>query len=127
VLQYAMLLTNVKQAPHTSYTSKNFDTRSSRVISRFVPAEEGRCDEEKESDSVRNTSSWEEEDEAEYEPAGQHLLLDIQYVDSGFLNSELRLANAMLDLVNQCGLTLLSYHCHKLEPTGVSCPCWRFA
>jgi S-adenosylmethionine decarboxylase proenzyme len=115
------VLTNGKQVPHTSYTSKNFDTRSSRVLSRFVQAEEGSCDEEKESDSVRNTSSWEEDDEVEHAPAGQHLLLDFQYVDSGFLNSERRLANAMLELVNQCGLTLLSYHCHTLEPTGVSC------
>jgi S-adenosylmethionine decarboxylase proenzyme len=115
------VLTNGKQVPQTSYTSKNFDTRSSRVLSRWVQAEEGSCDEEKESDSVRNSSSWEKDDKVQYEPAGQHLLLDFQYVDSGFLNSERRLANAMLDLVNQCGLTLLSYHCHTLEPTGVSC------
>eukprot|EP00538_Stauroneis_constricta_P000422 CAMPEP_0119568268 /NCGR_PEP_ID=MMETSP1352-20130426/38409_1 /TAXON_ID=265584 /ORGANISM="Stauroneis constricta, Strain CCMP1120" /LENGTH=947 /DNA_ID=CAMNT_0007617637 /DNA_START=95 /DNA_END=2938 /DNA_ORIENTATION=+ len=54
-------------------------------------------------------------------PAGQHLLMDIENVDSAFLNSEERLAVAMLDLVNQCGLTLLSYHCHKLTPTGVTC------
>jgi S-adenosylmethionine decarboxylase proenzyme len=117
------ILTNGKQVPQTSYTSKNFDTRSSRVLSRWVQKEEGSCDE----DYVQNTSSWEEDDddddddEVEHAPAGQHLLLDFQYVDSGFLNSELRLANAMLDLVNQCGLTLLSYHCHTLEPTGVSC------
>jgi S-adenosylmethionine decarboxylase proenzyme len=117
------VLTNGKQVPQTSYTSKNFDTRSSRVMSRWVLAEQGSCDKEKESDYVRSTSSREEEedDEVEHAPAGQHLLLDVQYVDSEFLNSELRLANAMLDLVNQCGLTLLSYHCHKLEPTGVSC------
>jgi hypothetical protein len=42
-------------------------------------------------------------------------------VDSDFLASEERLATAMLDLVNQCGLTLLSYHCHGLQPSGVSC------
>ncbi|OEU21352.1 S-adenosylmethionine decarboxylase, partial [Fragilariopsis cylindrus CCMP1102] len=52
---------------------------------------------------------------------GQHLLIDIENVDSAFLNSEERLANAMLDLINECGLTLLSYHCHKMVPMGVSC------
>jgi S-adenosylmethionine decarboxylase proenzyme len=54
-------------------------------------------------------------------PAGQHLLIDIENVDSAFLNDEERLAVAMLELVNECGLTLLSYHCHKLKPMGVSC------
>ena len=60
-------------------------------------------------------------DQEEHLPAGQHLLMDIQNVNAGFLDSEERLANAMLELVDQCGLTLLSYHCHKLKPSGVSC------
>jgi S-adenosylmethionine decarboxylase proenzyme len=63
----------------------------------------------------------EEEDEEEHLPAGQHLLIDIERVDSTFLNSEERLATAMLNLVVECGLTLLSYHCHGLHPSGVSC------
>jgi S-adenosylmethionine decarboxylase proenzyme len=54
-------------------------------------------------------------------PAGQHLLVDIQKVDYDFLASEERLATAMLDVVGECGLTLLSYHCHGLYPAGVSC------
>ena len=54
-------------------------------------------------------------------PAGQHLLMDIEKVDPTFLNDESRLARAMLELVDECGLTLLSYHCHKLRPAGVSC------
>ena len=60
-------------------------------------------------------------DEEEHLPAGQHLLIDIERVDAAFLNSEERLATAMLNLVNECGLTLLSYHCHSLLPSGVSC------
>lgn len=59
--------------------------------------------------------------EALHVPAGQHLLVDIKNVDGTFLNSELRLAQAMVDVVNQSKLTLLSYHCHKLIPLGVSC------
>lgn len=54
-------------------------------------------------------------------PAGQHLLVDIKDVDSNFLNSEERLATAMIELINESKLTLLSYHCHSLVPLGVSC------
>jgi S-adenosylmethionine decarboxylase proenzyme len=71
-----------------------------------------------------NVSSDDNEDDAEEEehlPAGQHLLVDIENVDSMFLNSEERLAHAMLKLIDECGLTLLSYHCHTMIPMGVSC------
>ena len=34
-------------------------------------------------------------------PAGQHLLVDVKDVDSEFLNSEERLASAMIDLTNE--------------------------
>lgn len=54
-------------------------------------------------------------------PSGQHLLVDLKGVDSEFLNSEQQLAEAMLDLVTESRLTLLSYHCHSLVPTGVAC------
>jgi S-adenosylmethionine decarboxylase proenzyme len=56
-----------------------------------------------------------------HEPAGQHLLVDMQNVDSEFLNSEILIAQAMVDIVSVSGLTMLSYHCHELQPTGVSC------
>mmetsp|Transcript_26461 Transcript_26461/g.49397 ORF Transcript_26461/g.49397 Transcript_26461/m.49397 type:complete len:761 (-) Transcript_26461:139-2421(-) len=56
-----------------------------------------------------------------HEPAGQHLLVDIKGIESDFLDSEERLAKAMVDTVNHAGLTMLSYHCHKLIPKGVSC------
>jgi len=54
-------------------------------------------------------------------PAGQHLLVDIKDVDANFLNSEERLANAVIEICNESKLTLLSYHCHSLVPVGVSC------
>ena len=60
-------------------------------------------------------------DEEQHLPAGQHLLVDIDGLDSSFLNSEARLATAMISLVDNSGLTLLSYHCHGLYPEGVSC------
>jgi S-adenosylmethionine decarboxylase proenzyme len=56
-----------------------------------------------------------------HEPAGQHLLVDIKGIEGDFLDSEERLARAMVDTVQHAGLTMLSYHCHKLIPKGVSC------
>lgn len=58
---------------------------------------------------------------SEHLPAGQHLLVDMEGIDSEFLNSEERLSKAMLEVVVESGLTLLSYHCHALIPSGVSC------
>ena len=58
---------------------------------------------------------------AEHRPSGQHLLVDIKGVDADFLNSEELLSQAMVDTVQESGLTLLSYHCHFLAPSGVSC------
>ncbi|EEC51790.1 predicted protein, partial [Phaeodactylum tricornutum CCAP 1055/1] len=57
----------------------------------------------------------------EHLPAGQHLLVDMEGVDGDFLNSEAQLSQAMVDTVKEAGLTMLSYHCHSLTPTGVSC------
>jgi len=61
------------------------------------------------------------DEEEEHLPAGQHLLVDIKNVEAAFLNSEERLAAAMVEVVTAGGLTLLSYHCHSLIPAGVSC------
>ena len=61
------------------------------------------------------------EEPEQHQPAGQHLLVDIKNVNAAFLNSEERLAHAMVEVVNGAKLTLLSYHCHSLEPAGVSC------
>jgi S-adenosylmethionine decarboxylase proenzyme len=63
----------------------------------------------------------ENDDNEEHLPAGQHLLIDIKNVDSKFLDSDVQLTKAMVDLVTQSELTLLSYHCHSLIPRGVSC------
>jgi S-adenosylmethionine decarboxylase proenzyme len=54
-------------------------------------------------------------------PAGQHLMVDISNVEAAFLNSESRLADAMVESVLSSGFTMLSYHCHSLLPAGVSC------
>ena len=137
-----------KPIPNTIYTSTNFETaRSSTINSRWVvteghetqqveaaPALNETCDAS--SDESCSTCSRgkdtnnaapvqatpeEDDDDEEHLPAGQHLLMDIRNVDSAFLASEERLATAMLDVVGDCGLTLLSYHCHGLQPSGVSC------
>ena len=124
-----------KPIPNTIYTSMNFDTaRSSSINSRWVVMEEG--EDKEDSDGVcKKTMSGKEECKAEsgkketveeidngpHYPAGQHLLMDIRNVEEAFLASEERLAKAMLTVVGDCGLTLLSYHCHGLTPSGVSC------
>jgi S-adenosylmethionine decarboxylase proenzyme len=120
-----------KEVPRTLYSSKNFDTaRSASINSRWVVTDvgheqcvdqpvDGTCEPAKPAAATGETA--EEGEEEQHFPSGEHLLIDIANVDSGFLNSEERLANAMLDLVNECGLTLLSYHCHSLTPMGVSC------
>ena len=130
-----------KPVPETVYTSMNFDTaRSSSINSRWVVVEETPRDKisdtcETDDGTCRNpaaavttdndiTVGGDDDDEEEEElhlPAGQHLLMDIRRVQPAFLASEERLAEAMLDVVNDCGLTLLSYHCHGLQPAGVSC------
>lgn len=124
------IMKNGEEPPRTTYTSKNFDTaRSASINSRFIVTEEGENSDELASqcrnpDSPSSESSPEaedEEDEEEHEPKGQHLLVDIANVDSAFLASEERLSIAMLELVKECGLTLLSYHCHGMKPSGVSC------
>jgi len=73
-------------------------------------------------DAVNSQQAAEQAREADqHRPAGQHLLVDIKGVDSEFLNSEELLSRAMVDTVLGSGLTLLSYHCHALVPSGVSC------
>jgi S-adenosylmethionine decarboxylase proenzyme len=83
------------------------------------------CAESEESSCSRgrdiHTSGHNSDADEEHLPAGQHLLIDMKDVSSGFLNSETRLASAMISLINESRLTLLSYHCHSLVPIGVSC------
>jgi S-adenosylmethionine decarboxylase proenzyme len=135
-----------RPVPQTVYTAMNFDTaRSATITSRFVvsayddtvdadrpdgaacPSESPTATTTKAAptgtptvpDGSSNSSNH--EDDEVHLPAGQHLLMDIRNVQSAFLASEERLASAMLDVVGSCGLTLLSYHCHGLQPNGVSC------
>ena len=72
-------------------------------------------------DHEDDDGTFQEEEEELHLPSGQHLLVDMKDVDSTFLNSEERLASAMVRLIEESKLTLLSYHCHSLVPVGVSC------
>jgi len=110
-----------RQVPHTIYTAKNFDTARSATSSSLLVR--GSENDDANNDEVCDGSApvANEADDGEHLPAGQHLLVDIEGVDGSFLNSEERLAFAMVEVVNQAELTLLSYHCHSMIPTGVSC------
>lgn len=122
-----------KVMPQTSYTSKNFDTaKTATSNSRWIITEQGRelcvhisddaCQTTNTSNETETNPTLEfYEDDELHMPKGQHLLIDIQNVNTAFLDSEERLAKAMLELVYECGLTLLSYHCHRMTPMGVSC------
>jgi S-adenosylmethionine decarboxylase proenzyme len=122
-----------KIVPETIYTTKNFDTRRSAVIvsqflqpsaeGEFAPKDDILVPAPQNSKLTWNDSEIEhyDKDDEEHLPAGQHLLVDIDGLDAAFLNSESRLATAMISMVDNSGLTLLSYHCHGLSPEGVSC------
>jgi len=126
-----------KFPPETLYTSKTFGTGSTASSqSRWIVTDAGtencvdlpehECPappsyDKNDSNIMDGDGDDDDDDDDEHLPAGQHLLLDIENVDRSFLNSEERLAHAMLELVGECGLTLLSYHCHKMVPMGVSC------
>jgi S-adenosylmethionine/arginine decarboxylase-like enzyme len=97
--------------------SKNFDTSRSSSSSVFAKSGEIVPSEEE-----TTCSSGEEcEDTEHLLPVAAQLMVDIKHVDGEFLNSENRLANAMLQVAIEAELTLLSYHCHALTPTGISC------
>jgi S-adenosylmethionine decarboxylase proenzyme len=126
-----------KIIPNTVYTTKNFDTRrSTHIVSQWLQMAANKKDDpsamsdengdvpyphnKKLSFNGTEAVHYDKEEE-EHLPAGQHLLVDIDNVDASFLNSEVQLATAMIGLVDNSGLTLLSYHCHGLNPEGVSC------
>ena len=126
-----------KFIPQTIYSTKNFDTRSSALTASqwLQPADEeegvntpNASPTNDVPDPINGKLSFDENGDADYEkdeeehlPAGQHLLVDIDGLEAAFLNSEARLATAMISMVDSSGLTLLSYHCHGMYPEGVSC------
>jgi S-adenosylmethionine decarboxylase proenzyme len=127
------VLPSWKKVPETIYTFREFETDNEHIPAYGyldVPvaeeqqnscnADENEC-EHVEKDGDGGDEKDEDEDDEEHLPAGQHLLVDIKNVEADFLNSDVRLAQAMIDVVNESKLTLLSYHCHSLLPMGVSC------
>jgi S-adenosylmethionine decarboxylase proenzyme len=111
-----------KQIPHTVYSSKHYDTGAVTTSDTLLArrAHFGQSQEVNPDGTLADKDN-EQTDEELHEPSGQHLLVDIKSVEGTFLNSEDRLARAMMNLVELSGLTMLSYHCHGLTPVGVSC------
>jgi S-adenosylmethionine/arginine decarboxylase-like enzyme len=111
-----------KKIPRTRYTSKNFDTARSSVSSSWLAKNrETGSDADTCSGEDSTTRDDDDDNEVDLQPAGEHLMVDIKNVNAVFLNSEHLLSRAMVDVVNEAELTLLSYHCHGLSPAGVSC------
>ena len=108
-----------KDVPPTTFLSKIFHQHQDAAITSHTVHLDRKV-------TTTNIDHEEEKEEVEEEykvhhPTGQHLLLDIKHVDPTFLNSEERLAAAMVELASAAHVTLLSYHCHQLVPVGVSC------
>jgi spermidine synthase len=123
------LLPHGKVLPMSRYTSKRL-MAGATVASQHLEAKPGSYHQItadgvllKSINANYNFTTLEEEEEEEIHlPAGQHLLVDIRNVDPEFLDSESLLAKAMLDIVAESQLTLLSYHCHSVAvPAGVAC------
>jgi len=109
----------IHEVPSTTFTSTHFPQDAARTSHTVHIDRQVMTQKVKEDDyPAIDTSSSNEE---VHLPSGQHLLIDIKNVNSNFLNSEQQLAEAMVQLVNESKLTLLSYHCHSLIPMGVSC------
>lgn len=136
----ALFSTKGHKVPHTRYSSKNFDMARSVTMSSWLAIDrdpqilethEHDCpvlDEQNESETCQGHSKSmiirQDEDIGDGkrpQPTGEHIMVDIKNVDGAFLNSELRLARAIVDLVEEADLQLLSYHCHGFTPVGVSC------
>ena len=113
----SLLTRDGNKIPRTRYLSKNFDTSRSAFSSSWLAKNRESVPSAEDKTCQRNEC----EDVERLLPVAAHLMVDIKCVDGAFLNSESRLANAMLDVVNEAELTLLSYHCHGLVPMGVSC------
>jgi len=115
-----------KTVPSTIYTSKNFDNgilaaTSDSFFARRVHGTGGLELTNGNASMFEENENEGQDDEEQHDPAGQHLLVDIEHVDAVFLNSVERLATAMVKLIDISGLTMLSYHCHSMQPMGVSC------
>mmetsp|Transcript_20100 Transcript_20100/g.57678 ORF Transcript_20100/g.57678 Transcript_20100/m.57678 type:complete len:976 (+) Transcript_20100:148-3075(+) len=105
----------------TCRSSSNTDTRPSEDDSGAAADADADADASPPGQQYNTTNPPPIDEDEEHLPAGQHLLVDIKNVDADFLNSEERLAEAMVEVVALSELTLLSYHCHGLIPEGVSC------
>lgn len=127
----AFIAKNGRSIPPTRYTSRHFDSPVYSSSSSWLAAnretvtlvedrEDGilSCGADNDESCLVET---EDDDEGEKVIVAEHLMVDIKNVDGSFLNSETRLANAMLEVIDEAELTILSYHCHGLIPTGVSC------
>lgn len=131
----SLFIKDVEPIPQTQHTSKYFDTSrnaSSWFNTKRKDAGQKKCTRRGNETCMRDRSLKEDgnetclggefgEDEEVLHHAGGHLVVHIRNVDKAFLHSEERLAQAMVDVVNELDVPLLSYHCQGLTPSGVSC------
>lgn len=107
--------------PAGRYTSMNFEPSRSSPSSSFLTNKRVCAKSDNGSETCSIQESAENDAHVPESPGAEHLMVDIGNLEAEFLNSEQRLATAMITSIQEAGLTLLSYHCHALTPTGVSC------
>jgi S-adenosylmethionine/arginine decarboxylase-like enzyme len=105
---------DLKAIPQTKYTFKNFDTSKKASNWLNTNRDDGNV-------SYLGEELGDDDDEKVLHHAGGHLTVYMRNIDEAFLDSGDRLAQAMVQVVNEAHLTLLSYHCQHLTPLGVSC------
>jgi len=107
--------------PTTLYSSKSFsnpNVKSSHDIHAKFPFNASNASHSLHHDGKKIDGQNIDVDES---TTGEHLLLDIKHVDSGFLDDEERLSQALVDVCSEAKLALISYHCHLMVPSGVTC------
>ncbi len=136
------VLKSGKEFPRSKYTCMLFNNSITKLYSKYLKLKKEEQGESMDAEEVCTSvdgpgykkcsidSTQDETSSTTLEPgnvnnehpaSGQHLMVDIKNVDSDFLASSERLAEALLEIINETNLTLLSYHCHDNKPSRVSC------
>eukprot|EP00814_Leptocylindrus_danicus_P016284 CAMPEP_0116011706 /NCGR_PEP_ID=MMETSP0321-20121206/4714_1 /TAXON_ID=163516 /ORGANISM="Leptocylindrus danicus var. danicus, Strain B650" /LENGTH=621 /DNA_ID=CAMNT_0003480963 /DNA_START=20 /DNA_END=1882 /DNA_ORIENTATION=+ len=111
---------NQEAMPHiVGYTSKVFENENVKLSkTAHAKSEVATCIEEQDNQCMIAASN---KNVANAVSIGKHMLVDIEYVNSDFLDDETQLAQALVSSAKEARATLLSYHCHSMIPKGVTC------
>ena len=104
------------------YTYKDFNVSGAEKVESIKP--EIICDDDDDEDENDGDDEEDEEDEEENnaDTSGQSLRVNIEHLDSEMLKNDKDLMKTFITILEEGDLPgPLSYHCHALYATGVSC------